>query len=115
MPSHRSEHMFENVKREITAIISQLKDPRLKKMFLSVIKIDPSHDGSGYRIFISALEGLESAENACAILDGAKGYVRTELGNRLRMRYIPTLTFIPSDAVEYGISMSRKIDEVLSK
>lgn len=115
MSSHRSEHNFENIKREITAIIRELKDPRLKNMFLSVIKISPSHDGSSYRVFVSALEGIEKSKEAVEILNVAKGFIRSEIGNRLRLRYVPNITFIPTDSIEYGINMSKKIDELLSK
>ena len=115
MSNHRSEHNFENIKREITAIIRARKDPRLKNMFLSVIKIAPSHDGSSYRVFVSALEGMEKSKEAVEILNVAKGFIRSEIGNRLRLRYVPSITFIPTDSIEYGINMSKKIDELLSK
>jgi ribosome-binding factor A len=115
MPNYRSSHNYENIKREITAIIRELKDPRLKSGFISVVKISTSHDASSCRVFISALEGIEKSEEAVKILSSASGYIRKELGERLHLRYVPNLTFIPTDAVEYGINMSKKIDDILSK
>ena len=115
MSSHRAQHNFESIKREITAIIREMKDPRLKSGFISIIKIDNSDDGSSYRIFVSSLEGLDSSQKAVEILNGAKGFIRSEIGKRLTLRYIPNLTFIPSDTTEYGVNMSKRIDELLSK
>lgn len=115
MPSYKSEHSYENIKREITAIISELKDPRLKSGFISIVKISASHDASSCRVFVSALEGTEKAEEAVKILGLAKGYIRKQLGERLRLRYVPNLTFIPTNATEYGVNMSKRIDDLISK
>ena len=115
MPNHRAEHNFESIKREITAIIREMKDPRLKSGFISIIKIANSDDGSSYRVFVSSLDGLSSAKSAVDVLNSAKGFIISEIGKRLSLRYIPNLTFIPSDTIEYGINMSKKIDELLSK
>ena len=50
------------------------------------------------------------------ILNSAVGFIRKELGKRLRLRYIPNLNFIPTDAVEHAIEISKKIDdEMISK
>ena len=60
--------------------------------------------------------GLVQNTNGLAwCLNSAKGFIRSEIGKRLSLRYIPNLTFIPSDTIEYGINMSKKIDELLSK
>ena len=115
MPNHRAEHNFESIKREITAIIREMKDPRLKSGFISIIKIANSDDGSSYRVFVSSLDGINFAKSAADVLNSAKGFIRSEIGKRLSLRYIPNLTFIPSDTIEYGINMSKKIDELLSK
>ena len=114
MPSHRSEHNYENIKREITAIIRELKDPRLQSGFISIVKISASHDASSCRVFVSSIDGIEKAEEAIKILSSAAGYIRKELGERLRLRYIPNITFIPTDAVEYGVNMAKRNDDLLS-
>ncbi len=115
MSSHRAQHNFENIKRAIHTIISKLKDPRLNSGFINIVKIDISDDASSCRIFISSLNGIEKSTEAVKILTKASGHIKKELGEKLSLRYIPNLTFIPSDAVEYGINMSKKIDELISK
>ena len=61
------------------------------------------------------VDGALGTKEAVEILNVAKGFIRSEIGNRLRLRYVPSITFIPTDSIEYGINMSKKIDELLSK
>lgn len=113
MPSHRSQHNCESIKREIVAIIRELKDPRLNEDFISILKISSSDDCSHFNVFISALGGIEKASEATACLQAAEGVIRKKLGEKCRIRYIPNLKFIATDALEYGVNMSKKIDEVI--
>ena len=116
MPSHRAQHNFESTKREISAIVREMKDPRLKSGFINILKISASSDGSVYNVFVSSLEGIEKSKEAVEILNSAVGFIRKELGKRLRLRYIPNLNFIPTDAIEHAIEISKKIDdEMISK
>ncbi len=114
MPSYRKNHTSESIKREISAIIRELKDPRLENGFISIAKIDVSKKNSSCKIFISALNGYEYAEKATNYLQAASGYIRKQLGERIRLRYIPTLVFIPTDAVEYGAHILEKINNLTS-
>ncbi len=115
MPTHRSEHNIEDIKREINAIIRHLKDPRLESGFVNILNISTSEDGSSCRVFVSSLEGINKTQEAVEVLNGAKGYIRGKLGENLRLRYVPNLNFIATDAIEYGINMSKKIDELVTE
>lgn len=112
MPSHRSQHNTEDIKRGIIHIISTLKDPRLKEGFLSIVSVDVSKDNGSCHIFVSSLEGLEHSAEACKILNGACGFIRKRLGEKLRLRYIPSLVFFPTDTIEYAAKISKKIEEL---
>lgn len=112
MPSHRSQHNTEDIKRGIIHIISTLKDPRLKEGFLSIVSVDVSRDNGSCHIFVSSLEGLEHSTEACKILNGACGFIRKRLGEKLRLRYIPNLVFFPTDTIEYAAKISKKIEEL---
>lgn len=115
MSSHRAQHKFESTKREITAIFREMKDPRLSEGFINILKISAASDGSMYHIFISSMDGIEKSAEVVQILNSATGYIKKKLGERLRLRYVPNLKFIATDAIEYGINMSKKIDELISK
>lgn len=115
MASHRAQHNFESTKREITAIVQKMHDPRLKSGFINILKISASEDGSVYHVYISSLEGIKTSEKAAQVLNSASGFIKNELGKRLRLRRIPNIKSIATDAIEYGINMSKKIDELNNK
>ncbi len=113
--NYTKQHSGESIKREISAIIRQLKDPRLEKGFVSVAKIEVTKKNSSCRVFISALEGYDFAAEAVKCLQGAAGYVRKALGERLSLRYVPSIVFIATDSVEHGAQILKKIDELKKK
>lgn len=115
MANHGSEHKLEMIRRAVSAEIARLKDPRLDDGFVNVLKITVSHDGSSCKIFVSSLKGIEKATEASEILTSASGHIRKNIGKKLNFKYIPNLIFIPTDAVEYGIKMSKRIDELLTR
>ena len=115
MSSHRSQHNSESVKREITAIIRKLNDPRISSKFISILKISASADSSSFIVFVTAMEGLETAQQAADGLNSAAGLIRKELGQKMRLRYVPNIKFVATDALEKGIELSKKIDEIVNK
>ena len=78
MAGHRSQRVSEDIKREIVALIRELKDPRVSGKMLTVVRVDVSSDASFAKVFVSALEGIETAENAVKGLNGAAGFIRGE-------------------------------------
>ena len=111
MPPRKSDHMAEDIKREISAIIRDLKDPRVRESFFTIVRVDFAHDLSLGRIYVSAMEGLESAKRAVEGLESASGYIRRELGLRLKLRKAPELKFIADDSVRSGIELFKKLNE----
>lgn len=107
MAGHRIERTTEDIKRELTAIFRQLKDPRVKDSFLSVIRVELTNDLSYCTVYVSAMEGLESSRLACRGLESASGFIRRELGSRLRLRHVPSLIFKATDSIEYSANISR--------
>ena len=100
MSSHRVDRLNKDFKREISAILGGMKDPRLNE-FLSVMRVEVTSDLSFAKVYVGSLKGGEQAKEACGLLAKAGGYVRTELARRLRVRKVPELTFIPDDSVDY--------------
>ena len=62
--NYTKQHNSESIKRELSAIIRELKDPRLNKGFISIAKIEVTKKNSSCRVFISALEGYDFAVSA---------------------------------------------------
>ncbi len=107
MSGHKLGRTTEDIKRELTAIFRELKDPRVNSCFLSIVRVEVTNDLSYCTVYISALEGLDQAKVAAKGLKSAQGFIRRELGLRLRLRHVPELIFTPTDSIEYSAEISR--------
>ena len=113
---YKSDRTAEDIKREITVLVRELKDPRVNSIMLTVVRTEVAHDLSFCKAYVSSLNGIEDAKVACKALNGnAKGYMRRELGARLGLRKTPDLKFIADDSIEKGIEMFRKLDVTKNK
>ena len=88
MPGYHIDRITEDIKREIVAILRELKDPRISGM-LTVVKVSVTNDLSYAKVYVSAMEGMEAAKASVKGLTAAQGYVRHELGRRLHLRKCP--------------------------
>ncbi|WP_050699390.1 30S ribosome-binding factor RbfA [Anaeromassilibacillus senegalensis] len=114
MPSHRMGRTSEDIRRELTAIFRELKDPRVQGL-ISIVRVDVTSDLSYCTVFVSAMEGLDRAKEAVAGLKSASGFVRRELGNRLRLRHVPELQFRATDSIEYSANISKLLNDLETK
>lgn len=112
MAGHRSQRVSEDIKREIIAIIRELKDPRVSGKMLTVVRVDVSSDASFAKVYVSALEGIETAKSAVKGLTGAAGFIRGEVARRLRLRKSPELKFVADDSVEHGMKIFKMLDDI---
>jgi ribosome-binding factor A len=102
MPGHHIDRRAEDVKRELTALLREVKDPRVQSAFLTLLSLRLSGDAAQCRVYVSAMEGLPAAEAACAALEHASGFLRGELTRRLGLRKAPVLLFEATEAIETG-------------
>ena len=109
MPSHKIDRASEDIKRELTDIFRTLKDPRIKG-FLSIVRVEVASDLSVAKIYISAMEGMDSAKEAVKGLTAASGYIRRELSMRLTLRHTPSLKFIPDDSIEHSAHINKLLE-----
>ena len=112
MASYRQDRVSEDIKREIIAVIRELKDPRVKDKMLTVVRVDVSHDLSFAKVYISALDGIDSAKEAVKGLVSATGRIRHEVGARLRLRKTPEMKFVADESVEHGMEIFKKIEDL---
>ena len=112
MANHKLGRTTEDIKRELTAIFRELKDPRVTSCFLSIVRVEVTNDLSYCTVYISALEGMDKAKNAAKGLKSAAGFIRRELGSRLRLRHVPELIFTPTDSIEYSAEISRILNSL---
>ncbi|MFD1204193.1 MULTISPECIES: 30S ribosome-binding factor RbfA [Sporosarcina] len=99
--SMRANRVAEQMKKELGGIIGQkLKDPRIG--FVTVTDVEVTGDLQQATIFISVLGNESEKEATLSGLTKAKGFIRSEIGQRIRLRKTPELEFAFDDSVEYG-------------
>jgi len=100
------------VQKELSVIIRQeIKDPRID-MMTSVTDVIVATDLKTCKVFISVLGDEKAKADTIAGLRSAEGFIRKQLARTLNLRNTPTLTFMLDNSIEYGATMSKKIDEV---
>jgi len=100
------------VQKEMSLIIREdLKDPRINPM-TSVMAVEVTPDLKFAKIFVSVLGDEESKKKTMEGLKKSASYARHQLASRMNLRNTPEITFILDESIEYGVTMSKKIDEV---
>lgn len=100
------------VLKELSIIIRQeIKDPRIH-MMTSVTDVEVAPDLKTCKAYISVMGSEEDKKNTILGLKSAEGYVRRQLAKRLNLRNTPEIQFKLDQSIEYGVTMSRLIDEV---
>ena len=112
MANHRADRMSEDIQRELAAILMEMKDPRLHDGIISIVRCEMAHDLSYCKVYISSMNGLDTAKNAVKALKNAQGFIRHELGIRLKLRYAPVLAFEATDSIEYSANISRILNDI---
>lgn len=103
MASNRIGRINEEIQRELSDLIRNLKDPRVQVM-LSITHVDTTPDLRYAKVYVSVLEE-ERSKDAIKGLKSAGGWLRRELGSRLQLRYTPELVFELDDSLKYGAHM----------
>ncbi len=107
----RSERIREEFKREISDILRKMKDPRIG--FVSVTDVELSRDLRHAKVFVSIFGDEAEKENTLAALLHAQGFIRSELGRRIRLRHTPEITFRLDDSIERGDRINRLLRSVV--
>ena len=99
------------VQRELSNIIRELKDPRVGIM-TSVTAVEVTPDLKYCKAYISVLGDDETKAETLAGLKSAAGFIRRELARTVNLRNTPEIKFIMDESIEYGMRMSKLIDDV---
>lgn len=103
------------VQHELADLIrGGIKDPRIHPM-TSVTAVEVAPDLKTCRAYISVLGDAEAKKNTLEGLKNAEGYLRRQLAKNINLRNTPEIRFILDESIEYGVAMSKLIDEVSRK
>lgn len=110
MAGYKINRVTSDIRLCMSELLREVKDPRVSKM-LSIVKLDVSGDMSYATVYVSALEGTEkTTESVKALNKSAAGYLRRELGARLKLRKVPELRFIADNSIENSAHISKIIE-----
>ena len=111
MEGKRSERVADLIQKEISQmLVKSIKDPRIG--FVTITKVTVSEDFRLAKVYFSVAGTLEERERSMKGLESATGYVRKELGRRIRLRYTPEILFQFDPSIEYAIHMGELIQTI---
>ena len=103
------------VQRELSVIIrDEVHDPRISP-FTSIVDVYVAPDLKTCKVWVSCLGDSEALKSTVSGLNSAAGFIRGKLAHSMNMRNTPVITFVGDATIEYGVTMSKKIDDVISQ
>lgn len=100
------------VQKELSRLIAtEIKDPRIHPM-TSVVAVEVAPDLKNAKVYISVLGDEESREKTYQGLKSAASFMRSQLAKTINLRNTPELHFVMDQSIEYGVNMSKLIDDV---
>ncbi|HOL65564.1 MAG TPA: 30S ribosome-binding factor RbfA [Accumulibacter sp.] len=109
----RRDRINEQVRRELAELLrGELRDPRVGMVSLTEVQLSP--DYAHAKVFFSTLAGSENLPAVQVALDHAAGFLRGELGKRIRIHSTPQLHFVFDDSLERGAQLTRLIGQAVA-
>ncbi len=112
MAGYRQNRIDEEVRRELGAVIRTLKDPRMADI-VSVVQVEVTRDLRYATAYISVMGSEEEEKNTLSALKAASGFVRREIGNRLKLRAVPEFIFKADHSIAYGAHINKVLKDVM--
>lgn len=115
MDNKRTKRIEKELQKEISAILAtEIKDPRIDSL-VSITDIDLTNDLEQAKVYVSSLGDEDKKEEILEGLRNASGFIKRELGIRLKLRNIPELIFKIDNSIERGIYMDNLISKVIKE
>ena len=103
------------VQRVLAEIIrGEIKDPRISP-WTSVVAVEVAPDLKSCKAWISVLGDEEAKQATLQGLKSAEGFIKRQIAKTINLRNTPDITFVMDQSIEYGVNMSKKIDEVMAQ
>lgn len=113
--SVKSTRINGEVQRVLAEIIrGDIKDPRISPL-TSVVAVEVAPDLKTCKAYISVFGDEKARQDTYKGLTSAEGYIRNQLARIINLRNTPQITFVMDQSIEYGVNMSKKIDEVMEQ
>lgn len=111
MPVSRVERLRSALRDAVSDILHhQMKDPGIG--FVTVTDVEVSGDLRHVKVYVSVMGDAEAQKRTVAALGRATGFVRTEVGRRVRLRHTPEITFVQDRSIEHGSRILHLMNQV---
>ena len=111
MASNRIAIINEEIQKELSALLRNVKDPRVQNVMISITRVETTPDLRYTKVYVSFLQE-DRAKEAMAGLKSAAGYLRRQLGGNLQLRYAPEIVWALDDSITYGARMLKLINSL---
>ena len=111
MASNRIGRINEELRKELSELLRNVKDPRVQGTMISVTRVEATPDLRYAKVYVSFLQE-DKAADALKGLKSAGGWLRRELGHALQLRYTPELVWELDDSITYGAKMLKLINSL---
>lgn len=111
MANNRMERIKEEFKRELAAIMREIKDPRLSPM-TSVVAVEITKDLKYAKVYVSVMGSEDEKNGTLTALKNATGFIKREIGSRLNLRAVPHPTFVIDRSIDYGAHINELIAKI---
>ena len=112
MAKHDLGRLTEDVKREISAALPEIKDKHVSGEIVSISRVEITSDLSYCKVYVSCLGGEGKTNAAVKALEKSAGFIVRRINARIRMRKMPRLIFVPDNSQEYYEKISRILDSL---
>ncbi len=102
MANFNIKRLSEDVRRELSAAVSGVKDPRVANGFVTVTRCEITSDLSFCKVWVACMGGEERTAKAVEGMKAASGYFKKCIAARVRMRKMPELIFVPDNSLAYS-------------
>ncbi|MBQ9979843.1 MAG: 30S ribosome-binding factor RbfA [Oscillospiraceae bacterium] len=110
MAGNRLERINEEIQRELAVMLRELKDPRVQGM-VTITSCAATGDLKFCKVYVSVLEQSREKE-VIKGLKSASGWLRRELGARLKLRAVPQLVFAADDSIRHGAHINQMLKDL---
>ena len=111
MASNRINRINEEIQKELSSLLRNVKDPRVQDTMISITRVETTPDLRYTKVYVSFLQS-EKADEAMKGLKSAAGFLRRQLGTNLRLRYSPEIVWAADDSIVYGAKMLNLINSL---
>jgi len=110
MANYRKGRINDEVKKELSLVLREVKDPRIKDAFISITAVEVSGDLKFAKVYYSAMMG--DKKEVAKGLKSSAGFIRREIARRLNLRMTPEFAFFEDHSIEHGAHISKLLNQI---